>query len=80
MSSVRHAIKSIKDQDNELTIIKKAVREQAIDPNNGFQRYLVNFFSEKSLAIPDRQDLLLTLYTAIEDHFANVRESIELFS
>ena len=34
VSSVRHAIKSIKDQDNELTIIKKAVREQAIDPTN----------------------------------------------
>ena len=31
VSSVRQAIKDIKDQDNALSIIKKTVREQAID-------------------------------------------------
>lgn len=34
VSCVRQAIKEIKDTDNALSIIKKKVREQAIDPSN----------------------------------------------
>jgi len=34
VSSVRQAIKDIKDTDNQLSIIKKTVREQAIDMHN----------------------------------------------
>ena len=67
VSSVRQAIKDIKDTDNALSIIKKTVKEQAIDSinvqelettlhkslvteiNGGFQRYLINFFSDESL-------------------------------
>lgn len=98
VSCVRQAIKDIKDTDNALSIIKKTVREQAIDAGNvyalettlrktlvteingGFQRYLVNFFSDKSLSIKNREELLLKLYVTIIDHFSNVKESIELFS
>lgn len=98
VSCVRQAIKDIKDTDNALSIIKKTVRESAIDQGNvtalettlrktlvteingGFQRYLVNFFSDKSLLIKDREELLLKLYVTMKDHFANVKESIDLFS
>ena len=98
MSCVRQAIKDIKDTDNALSIIKKTVREQAIDQanvtalettlrktlvteiNGGFQRYLINFFSDRSLSIKDREELLLRLYVTMKDHFVNVKDSIELFS
>ena len=98
VSSVRQAIKDIKDTDNALSIIKKTVREQAIDAGNvnelettlrktlvtdingGFQRYLVNFFSDKSLSIKDREELLLKLYVTMQEHFGNVKECIELYS
>ena len=98
VSSVRQAIKDIKDTDNALSIIKKTVTEQAIDQENvyalettlrktlvteingGFERYLINFFSDKSLSIKDREELLLKLYVTMKDHFTNVKESIDLFS
>ena len=48
--------------------------------NGGFQRYLIYFFNEQSLALKEREELLLKLYVTMEEHFANVKESIELFS
>ena len=98
VSAVRQAIKDIKDTDNALSIIRKTVREQAIDEynvrslettlrttlvtdiNGGLYRYLVNFFSEESFEINEREELLLKLYQTIKDHFANVKDSIDLFS
>ena len=77
---MRQAIKDIKDTDNALSIIRKTVREQAIDEynvrslettlrttlvtdiNGGLYRYLVNFFSEESFEINEREELLLKLY------------------
>ena len=76
VSAVRQAIKDIKDTDNALSIIRKTVREQAIDEynvlslettlrrtlvtdiNGGLQRYLTNFFSDKSFEIVEREELL----------------------
>ena len=62
--------------DLETTLRKTLVT----DINGGFQRYLVNFFSDKSLAIEDREDLLLKLYVTMQEHFKNVKECIDLYS
>lgn len=60
----------------ETTLRKTLVTEI----NGGFKRYLVYFLNEKSLAMKERGELLLKLYVTMEEHFANVKESIELFS
>ena len=63
-------------QSLETTLRKTLVTEI----NGGFKRYLIYFFNEKSLAIKEREELLLKLYVTMEGHFANVKESIELFA
>ena len=60
----------------ETTLRKTLVTEI----NGGFSRYLVYFFNEKSLALKEREELLLKLFLTMEEHFGNVKESIELFS
>ena len=40
----------------------------------------MNFFSDKSLSIKDREELLLKLYVTMQEHFGNVKECIELYS
>lgn len=68
------------DQGNVQSLETTLRRTLVTEINGGFKRYLVYFFNEKSMALKEREELLLKLYVTMEEHFVNVKESIDLFS
>ena len=64
-----------------VNLLNTALRKTLIaDINGGFKRYINSFFTEESCAIEGRKKLLYQLFSAIQQHFDNVRSSIHTYS
>ena len=68
------------DQYN-VELLYTALRKTLIaDINGGFKRYIANFFTQESMLIPGREELLHQLFVTMKKHFENVRNAVHAYS
>jgi len=62
-------------------LLYTALRKTLIaEINGGFKRYITCFFTEESMLIPGREELLHQLFVTMKKHFENVRGAVHAYS